>query len=471
MGLTKRFILISLLFLLTFYSLAATTPSNPNPQIGDLYGYANGRQAPIVTSLTVNNCLGTGAKSLAECRVVMATKTLEYIEAYGDQVTTKAIPRDSISYTQSATALNSTQSLFIQRNFNDGRGWLNWDISFNSQYAAISTVELPQCPPVGYLNFNAVGLLADVLYCFDPIQLDNDDTCESSDDFYPSAGLNGVACVEKNDGSRCEYHKSPLGDYHEKQDANFCYQRVDFQMWAPLASTTPPIDPTLQTPQDVGAGIDAFAENPENVCDTNGNCNTGCGTINSGGVQSFVCLSPDSDLDGIADYVDPDIDGDGIRNSDDLDPDGDGQDNPVYQNAGSGSGTSNELLESLANASNSIATESGNKLGSLLSEMQEANGSGLMPAFSEGLGVDDANTLAYSTIANSQLVQALNAVSGAIQLGAPSCPVFAFYLPSPIFQEVSTRIHCDIMPTLSTIIRPVMMAIYLFLGFRVFTSA
>jgi hypothetical protein len=467
MGIIKRFLLISPLFFQSFFSIASNISNNPNPQTGDLYGYHNGKEAPFVTSPIINECSGTGQKSIGDCKSIMVTQINEQFANYGDGTTVRMTSRGSISYTQAPTNLSAAKPTWIEYHFDNPSRWVKSAQSSISKNATITQQSIPQCPPPNFTQYSAVGILADVMYCFDPLELSSNDSCEQEDDFYPSSGLNGVACIVSTDGSRCEYSKSSQGNYHQKSQINLCYIRSDFEVWTPSINESPSIDPTIQTPQDVGAGIDAFSENRDDVCDTNGNCNTGCGTITSGGTQSFVCLSPDSDLDGIADYVDPDIDGDGIRNDDDLDPDGDGQDNPVYQNAGSSSGSAGSTLalENLTSTGNAA-------LGGIQGELAKQNGEGQMPAYSELSGDEDFNGTIMSRLNNSPVSQALSGMAGAINFNTSgSCPELSFYLPSPIDKTVSTSTHCSMMPAMRLIITPVMFAIYLFMGFRIFAAA
>jgi hypothetical protein len=52
-----------------------------------------------------------------------------------------------------------------------------------------------------------------------------------------------------------------------------------------------------------------------------------------------------------------------------------------------------------------------------------------------------------------------------------SCPNFSFTLGFPINETVGTTIHCELMPVIGSIITPVMYALYLWAGFRIFASA
>jgi hypothetical protein len=110
------------------------------------------------------------------------------------------------------------------------------------------------------------------------------------------------------------------------------------------------------------------------VCDSNGLCETGCGSIGIGDSDPvFVCLSGDTDGDGLADYLDPDIDGDGIANDDDLDADGDGQDDPVYNNNGDGNAFDTSNIEGLLSTANTIADDARNGIGAVNSGLGTLN--------------------------------------------------------------------------------------------------
>jgi hypothetical protein len=208
----------------------------------------------------------------------------------------------------------------------------------------------------------------------------------------------------------------------------------------------------------LGFGLPSCVEKPENVCDASGRCNEGCGNVSTSTGSAFVCLSKDDDDDGVPNYLDPDKDGDGIANEDDLDSDGDGVDDPKYPNQGSIVVVNTRKLEGLTS--------------DLISELEKQNDSGQMPAFSTSLGEGIAEQTALSRLQNSPVLNALSGMSGFISFGAgAACPNFSFYLPSPIDKNVGTTIHCDLMPTIGIVITPVMLAIYLWMGFRVFASA
>lgn len=182
--------------------------------------------------------------------------------------------------------------------------------------------------------------------CYSPKDLAEVDSCEQkdSDGLYESfiSSESGVSCMEKpEDGSICPVKKnfeitsnssgntSYFYEYDTSTEPSTCYQ---------LNTVTPPQPQNLeidsQFPNVDGAcsesnGISMCNENPLNVCDQNGNCQQGCGSVSFGGQQEFICLSGDIDNDSIPDYQDRDKDGDGIPNEDDLDADGDGIEDPI----------------------------------------------------------------------------------------------------------------------------------------------
>jgi hypothetical protein len=125
----------------------------------------------------------------------------------------------------------------------------------------------------------------------------------------------------------------------------------------------------------------------------------------------------------------------------------------------------NSGLNAVNNSVNSVDTS--------LNEIKESlNGQSQMPAFSSSNTVAQTNINVYTTIQNTPLVRSFDAVKNSIVFSDDnSCPNFSFFLPSPINKQISTNIHCELMPTLSVIISPVMFAIYLFGAFRVFVSA
>lgn len=84
---------------------------------------------------------------------------------------------------------------------------------------------------------------------------------------------------------------------------------------------------------------------------------------------------------------------------------------------------------------------------------------------------EQANQLFYSEISNSPIALSFSNVSRLISLENSTCPLFEIELAAPISSTVSTTLHCELYETISPILSPVMMAIWIFVGFRIFASA
>lgn len=203
--------------------------------------------------------------------------------------------------------------------------------------------------------------------------LDND-TCpnSTSDDFLlPLDGSgNTNVCAPKPDGSICAYSIDQSGEFYIADFEADCYSNPDQNQEYGATLN----QPTGDNCQDIG-GVTACPEDPANVC-VNGQCLEGCGYMSFGQETQFLCLSSDTDSDGIGDYADPDIDGDGIPNSQDLDSDGDGVDDPDYSGVSgggaNGGGTTNvevnvdnSVLEDLMRENNSKLDTANNSLDTL----------------------------------------------------------------------------------------------------------
>lgn len=177
------------------------------------------------------------------------------------------------------------------------------------------------------LGFTSLGEPA----CYTNQALADVDTCDVNSPWLPVGSNNSqFQCIEKEDNSRCRYEMKTANGQSWLQpsvEPDNCFTGNGTSYEEPNPALTPP---TGNDCQSIGNGITACPENPANVCDSNGLCQTGCGTVAFGGEEYFMCLSSDTDGDGLGDYADPDIDGDGIRNDEDLDRDGDGFEDPVY---------------------------------------------------------------------------------------------------------------------------------------------
>ena len=200
-------------------------------------------------------------------------------------------------------------------------------------YSQVDTAFL--CPPT---DFPAYYYRADDQHgidtCWDPNDLASRDTCPTSGDFSELIpAFNNTAqtlCKRLDDGSACQYTRVEDNNsppyYQATLENTPCYSD------APELYEGDAVHDDTQQCADIGNGVFACRENPANVCNENG-CLTGCGSVTFGGQTEFMCLSGDTDGDGLGDYADPDIDGDGIPNEQDLDSDGDGADDPNYGNS------------------------------------------------------------------------------------------------------------------------------------------
>jgi hypothetical protein len=84
--------------------------------------------------------------------------------------------------------------------------------------------------------------------------------------------------------------------------------------------------------------------------------------------------------------------------------------------------------------------------------------------------IEAANQLYYSRISQSPIVSSFSNMKNFISLSQSQCPKFEIELPAPINSTVSTLIHCELYDTIRPILSPVMMAVWIFFGFRVFAS-
>jgi hypothetical protein len=442
----------------------------------ELFDEQYGKPAPDIMTPTVTDCSGAGAMSIADCRDELAAQIATQIANYGDGTTAKMGVRTELVYTQTETNLNASQGTWVQYLFQNPERWVNYSQSNVSKNASIVTVTAPACPDPTFPDY-VVSKFIDingnqVLYCFEQADLNFRDSCPDStqDGSYllPASTSNTAdsICLDKPDGSSCKYQKT--NDVYTTDFENDCYElngapRYDENEISAIDETDPDC-------QNIGGFVSACIENPDNVCDSNGICNQGCGSVAVGDFDPvFVCLSGDNDSDGVPDYKDPDIDGDGIANNDDLDNDNDGIDDETFPDFNTGGGSTvnvdTSTLEGIGNSTNS-------KLDGIKSELDKTTGSGAMPTIADGTDESITATNSYNRIANTSVVLAFTNMSNFINFsGTNGCPDLSFYLPSPIDDTVGTTIHCDLVPVISSIITPVMLAIYLWLGFRVFASA
>lgn len=172
--------------------------------------------------------------------------------------------------------------------------------------------------------------------CFSPLEIDQKDSC-NFDSGYSMLNVSVTAsqgCYSQPDGSVCMYSAN---EYQGQQVYTLdlegdCYGEV----WPILDQNGALGDMPTSSECTSDSGLLICPEDPNNVCSSTStldgskspDCQQGCGEING----QFVCVTKDTDQDGIQDYLDPDIDGDGVKNDDDLDSDGDGLDDPINQN-------------------------------------------------------------------------------------------------------------------------------------------
>lgn len=176
---------------------------------------------------------------------------------------------------------------------------------------AYSTTVAQVCDEYSTLVNGNCYLVADIL---------SNDTCPTGgNDILPMNGTlasNGFVCAAKPDGSSCKYVPSETGDFLiSDPEGTFCYTDPNAEQWQDTNLTQP--SGNNGECGDIGGGVTACKEDPLNVC-PNGQCYSGCGNMTFNGVTQFLCLSDDSDNDGIPDYHDIDCDGDGVPNSQEL---------------------------------------------------------------------------------------------------------------------------------------------------------
>lgn len=184
------------------------------------------------------------------------------------------------------------------------------------------------CPPDGNTAFDFTKKVGATTYCFDLNDIKSRDSCpdsgSDSDFILPNNGTSkSPICVAHDNGSSCGYNLSQDGEYYIANLEADCYTNPQDDFDGQV------IPPDGNGCQDIGGGVTACPESKDNVCTPQG-CKTGCGTVKYQGVEQFMCLTEDTDGDGIGDHADPDIDNDGIPNDQDTDKDGDGVQDPVY---------------------------------------------------------------------------------------------------------------------------------------------
>lgn len=238
-----------------------------------------------------------------------------------------------------------------------------------SAQVTIEEREQLTCPPTGFVDFALTKEVDNTQWCFSMDDILDRDSCPDSinDGSFVlpvnQVGASSFVCDARIDGSSCAYRLDPSGDFYQAdfEGNGLCYTDETIDAYQGDTNLTGSETGCI----DIGAQTLACAEDESNVCNAQGQCQSGCGYVN----DVFVCLSGDLDGDNIGDYADPDIDGDGIANGLDLDNDGDGIDDPVYDNGSNNGGSSsivnidltetNNLLSDISNNASSLVTGQG----------------------------------------------------------------------------------------------------------------
>jgi hypothetical protein len=486
MGLNQTFFLIFLLFFSPFFLCAQQNDADigdPDDFYDALFDFAYGTNGEENTSCLV--VFGNGdppigmsthltnlADVAADARLATNNETIRYSKDGGMTV--------NITFTGNICNGQTTGYPFVREqficDFGENCSWrrrTNMGSIGGGQAQGVPTTSYT-CPHPDRPHRKVQKYLDAAPFCFGQDDLNMRDSCPDStqDGAYalPVTTFNNqnVMCQDKADGSSCKYRRE--GNAFITDFENDCYELNGLPRYDDSGLTQP--DPAEPECQDIGTAARFCKELEENVCDSNGLCNSGCGSVAIGNsAPIFGCISGDTDGDGLADYLDPDLDGDGIRNEDDLDKDGDGKDDPTLP-------TPRELpisttaLEGLAAQTNAALANANLNLEGIKEELEKQNGSGAMPNVSVGLADRIAEQTAMSRIKASDISVALESMTTFINFGSgASCPNFSFALGDPINQTIATTIHCELMPLISNVITPVMYALYLWAGFRIFASA
>lgn len=244
-------------------------------------------------------------------------------------------------------------------NETNGQWYFQNNISVGSGPSPGSLTSAPTCPPEGEgnIDYQFGGQVNGELQCFNEQSLKDADTCDVNASWLPSDGSGASqVCQNKEDGSQCRYSLQSVDGqsfYAPTAEPDSCYTG-GIPDYSGSAETAPAPYPSDCTTMSDGVTV-MCPEDPSNVCDSNGTCQTGCGTVAFDGVEEFVCFSGDTDGDGIGDYADPDIDGDGIPNDQDTDADGNGQDDPDYSNTPGSTTSTGTVTVDMTSTNNLIA--------------------------------------------------------------------------------------------------------------------
>ena len=230
-----------------------------------------------------------------------------------------------------------------------------------------TSITISQCPPALHpsYTYSVNGS------CADPSQIDLVDSCNgSTGNFLLDIEVTeSQGCFTQPDGSICPYTAvyDGSGSYYSLDLEESCYTSD-----LPSLDSNQP-DKTLPNGDCLNdGGLFICPEDPENVCNSSGVCQSGCGYVN----DQFVCFSQDTDNDGLADYKDPDIDGDGISNDLDLDADGDGQQDASYNPPSeSQTGTfefdDSRIVDAIEGLTENQEFQDGSEIGDLIEQKQQ----------------------------------------------------------------------------------------------------
>lgn len=297
-----------------------------------------------------DNALGVNSDTTMSCATELSPS-----EAVAKYNADNGLPKSGPSWYQDARRMLGVKNTYydtssdfcaVYYEYSSSGGNINSDGSRQQTYNSTQTgqvngnqVEVPTCLNLAIdagkpfseshtnLGYDSNGQPG----CFTNQALADVDTCDVNSPWVPvGSNTSQFQCIEKEDNSQCRYEMKTANGQSWLQpsvEPDNCFTGDGTSYEEPNPPLTPP---TGDNCQNIGNGITACPENPANVCDSNGLCQTGCGTVAFGGEEHFMCLSSDTDGDGLGDYADPDIDGDGIRNDEDLDRDGDGFEDPVY---------------------------------------------------------------------------------------------------------------------------------------------
>jgi hypothetical protein len=96
-----------------------------------------------------------------------------------------------------------------------------------------------------------------------------------------------------------------------------------------------------------------------------------------------------------------------------------------------------------------------------------------LPNHSEtiSLSFSDINQDFTTRISNSPIVTAFSGMSTLVNTSGASCPEFSITFPAPINHTASTDIHCVLLESIKLVLGPVMIVVYVWVGFRIFASA